>query len=574
MKRAMALLFTLIMVLTSMAGVAAQSLTPADPIEGCAYSDETGHNLCEPFLGFWNANGGLPIFGYPLTEAFDETSVDTGNLYRVQYFERERLEDHPALAGTDYEVQLGRLGNEVLLAQGRDWREFPRSSPSEANYFEVTGFAVPQVFMNYWRSHGLELGDAGISYRESLALFGYPISPAQEETNQAGDTVLTQWFERARFEYHPDNTVKYQVLLGLLGTELLEANNTPVEYMLTPVTNQVSQPRHLSVGPDGATYVANAGMAGEECHDLSGVSVCHGLSGSITRIDDGGAETFIAGLPSVAINGEISGIHDVFVTDAGKVYGVIGWGFGLQTMHRDALGEAGKFFGQLVEIKADGSLVAIADLLQHESDNDPDGNGIDANPYALAMDGDTFLVADAGANTLLSIAPNGEITTIIALPIREGQNPFAPPGVLIPVESVPTTVVIGPDGAYYVGELTGGPFPLGHAVVWRITQDGQISQYATGFTNISAIDFDSKGNLYVMEMVAGGLAMVDPENPVSASGALTKVSPDGSRELIAGAAQALMFSTGLVVDYEDMIYINNLAVMPGASHIARVDVAP
>ncbi|MBX6341055.1 MAG: hypothetical protein IRY97_01245 [Thermomicrobiaceae bacterium] len=73
-------------------------------------------------------------------------------------------------------------------------------------------------FRSYWRAHGLEFGDAGYSYRESLALFGYPIS---EEFQQNGVTV--QYFERARFEWHPENPDPYKVLLGLLGTDAVRA---------------------------------------------------------------------------------------------------------------------------------------------------------------------------------------------------------------------------------------------------------------------------------------------------------------------------------------------------------------
>jgi hypothetical protein len=52
-----------------------------------------------------------------------------------------------------------------------------------------------------------------------MALFGMPLSEPMMETNVAGDMVLTQWFERARFEYHPDNPEPFKILLGLLGTE-------------------------------------------------------------------------------------------------------------------------------------------------------------------------------------------------------------------------------------------------------------------------------------------------------------------------------------------------------------------
>jgi hypothetical protein len=53
------------------------------------------------------------------------------------------------------------------------------------------------MFRSYWQSHGLEFNDPGISYHESLALFGYPIS---EEYIDPDTGLVTQYFERARFE--------------------------------------------------------------------------------------------------------------------------------------------------------------------------------------------------------------------------------------------------------------------------------------------------------------------------------------------------------------------------------------
>ncbi|MBX6342459.1 MAG: peptidoglycan hydrolase, partial [Thermomicrobiaceae bacterium] len=67
-----------------------------------------------------------------------------------------------------------------------------------------------------WHSHGLEFGDRGISSRESLALFGYPIS---EEFRDPQTGLTVQYFERAVFEYHPANPEPYKVLLRLLGTQ-------------------------------------------------------------------------------------------------------------------------------------------------------------------------------------------------------------------------------------------------------------------------------------------------------------------------------------------------------------------
>ncbi len=174
---------------------------------------ETGYSISEQFLRYWQANGGLPVFGYPIA------SEQPANGQISQWFERNRLELHPANSAP-YNVQLGRLGAEALERQGIDWQTLLKAAPTAAHYFSETGHAIAPEFWDYWTSHGLEFGDRGVSEREALALFGYPISEARLETNSSGDTVLTQWFERARFEYHPDNPAPYKVLLGRLGAEL------------------------------------------------------------------------------------------------------------------------------------------------------------------------------------------------------------------------------------------------------------------------------------------------------------------------------------------------------------------
>ena len=193
------------------------------PDRDWTYFPETSHYLTGRFRDFWEANGGLPVFGYPLTEEFVASSIDTGTFSTVQYVERQRFEWHPENAGTPYDVLLGRLGVEVLEQQDRNWTDFERADPDTPHYVPETGHAIAELFYAYWSSHGLDFGDSGISYRESLALFGYPISEPMLETNADGDTVLTQYFERAVFEYHPDNPAEYQVLLRRVGAEVLDA---------------------------------------------------------------------------------------------------------------------------------------------------------------------------------------------------------------------------------------------------------------------------------------------------------------------------------------------------------------
>ena len=85
---------------------------------GARYFEPTGHTLAAPFRARWEAGGGLAAFGYPISEPFAERNPDDGQDYTVQYFERARLEHHPAPAGAAAEVQLGLLGRQLYLGGG------------------------------------------------------------------------------------------------------------------------------------------------------------------------------------------------------------------------------------------------------------------------------------------------------------------------------------------------------------------------------------------------------------------------------------------------------------------------
>ncbi|MEX2425659.1 MAG: glycosyl hydrolase family 18 protein [Thermomicrobiaceae bacterium] len=201
----------------------ASRVAPVESTDNLWYFTETGHTLRTVFLNYWLQSGGLPVFGFPQTEEFQEYNADTMREHTVQYFERQRYEYHAEHAGTPYEVLLGRLGYEDAHRRGMlDDSAFERSGESsdpDCIFFETTGQNACGAFLDYWQSHGLNFGEPGISYRESLALFGYPIS--QEFTDpDTGRTV--QYFERARFEHHPEHAgTQYEVLLGLLGNEEL-----------------------------------------------------------------------------------------------------------------------------------------------------------------------------------------------------------------------------------------------------------------------------------------------------------------------------------------------------------------
>jgi hypothetical protein len=87
----------------------------APPLPGATYFEETGHNLGGRFLAYWQDNGGLAQFGFPLSEEIRERLED-GDEYTVQYFERARLEYHPENAAP-YDVLLGQFGRRILAAQ-------------------------------------------------------------------------------------------------------------------------------------------------------------------------------------------------------------------------------------------------------------------------------------------------------------------------------------------------------------------------------------------------------------------------------------------------------------------------
>jgi hypothetical protein len=170
---------------------------------------ETGYCVRGPFAAYWEAHGGLALNGYPLSAERVETLED-GQPYSVQYFERTRLEYHPTNPAP-YTVLLGQFGRRVL-ATGAARGQLARVDPlPDATYFTETGHNARGRFLDYWQAHG------------GLAQFGFPVSEEFIETLEDGQPYTVQYFERARFEYHPENVgTPYEVLLGQFGRAIME----------------------------------------------------------------------------------------------------------------------------------------------------------------------------------------------------------------------------------------------------------------------------------------------------------------------------------------------------------------
>ena len=161
-------------------------------------------------MKYWSSHGGLGVFGYPISEARTETNANDGKDYTVQYFERNRFEYHPENGNTPNDVLLGLLGAELTTL-----RTFPTAAPFPSTdtsiYFPETQHSLSEPFLSYWQKTG------------GLAIFGYPISePFTEKSATDGKDYTVQYFQRNRFEYHPENQAPYDVLLGLLGHDALE----------------------------------------------------------------------------------------------------------------------------------------------------------------------------------------------------------------------------------------------------------------------------------------------------------------------------------------------------------------
>ncbi len=338
------------------------------------------------------------------------------------------------------------------------------------------------------------------------------------------------------------------------------------------IASGLDNPRGLDFGFAGELYVAESGRGGSDCSLSSperGES-CFGKTGAITKIDKrGNKKRVIGNLPSLAspTGGEATGPSDVSFTLGGLVgYYTIGLGAN-PAVRKQFPQTAG--MGKLYTFLPTGHTTAVGDPAAYEAAKNPDADQptaeVDSNPNSVEASGLHVTVADAGGNSLIRYGLRGP-ETLGVIPFKMSPAPEipdfpVPPGTPIPTQSVPTSIVRGPDGAYYVGQLTGFPFPTGGASVWRIVPGQAPTEYATGFTTINDLAFGKDGTLYVLQMTSATL--IGPPTP----GKLIRVPKRGARtELAPGTLQS---PTGLAVD-EQYAYVSNKGDQAGAGEIVRI----
>jgi hypothetical protein len=333
------------------------------------------------------------------------------------------------------------------------------------------------------------------------------------------------------------------------------------------VASGLRNPRGIVLLSDDLIAVAEAGANGVfPCNPpspgTSGKPACYSETGAVTIAGYGTQYRALDGLPSVGPpdGSGASGPHDLAVTPEGLV---VVSGYANNPTIRGNLGGSSSLLGTVYRVRWwDGVRQVQGDLAAYEAAYNPDGipgfEGFWSNPYATAADGADRLVVDAGANTLYRVGANG-VSVEYVFPNRMVNGATGPQE----MQPVPDAIVRGPDGAFYIGELTGAPYPKGGARVYRyVPGQGAPTVWATGFTNIIDLYFDTQGRLYVLEMTRSGLLSGDP------TGRIVRVESNGAQTEI--ASTGLIFPTSLAVASNGSIYVSNKAILPALGEVVRI----
>jgi hypothetical protein len=348
------------------------------------------------------------------------------------------------------------------------------------------------------------------------------------------------------------------------------------------IASGLDSPRHLAFDWRGNLYVAEAGEGGSgPCFAGGEGPACMGASGAVTKIPRRGQPFRIAeGLASYANtpnNDNAIGPHgitvigdQVFVTNGGPTEPKDATGATISRDQLAAQNPVADLFGWLLRLRHHGrEPQKIADLWAFERDVNPDqtvGNpAVDSNPVDVLFDGRRFVVADAGGNSINVVRPfSGRISNLAVFPNRPGvPNPFGGPPV--DMQAVPTSVVLGPDHQYYVSQLTGFPFPVGGANVYRVDpRTGATSVVASGFTNIMDLAFGPGGTLYVLEIDHDGLLV-----PTSNEGAIFAIDKRGRQRQIQLPAGSLPMPGGIAVG-RGGLYVTINSGSPNGGGVVRI----
>jgi hypothetical protein len=212
------------------------------------------------------------------------------------------------------------------------------------------------------------------------------------------------------------------------------------------------------------------------------------------------------------------------------------------------------------------------------------------------LSGNRALVADAGGNALIVVDQRGQVDWVATFPsalvstsniMNLANCPTPLPGwefvcdlpPAIPAEPVSASVAVGPDGAYYVGELKGFPAPTGESRIWRVEAGAlhaecgssqACSVVADGFTSIVDLSFGPDGTLYVVELDEASWAAVEiPEfqsNMLGGTVSACNVSTGDCSEVATGLLIPIATTTG----QRGALFAAVSALIPGEAQIIQL----
>jgi hypothetical protein len=328
------------------------------------------------------------------------------------------------------------------------------------------------------------------------------------------------------------------------------------------VASGLNNPRGISLVSGRSYFVAEAGAGGSgPCQPGPFGRTCIGLTGAVTHVGNGTLDRLVR-LPSIATeDGSFAfGPHDVAKADGedgGALFATVG--LGGDAAYKAGFGTKGDDLATLVRVTRSGNMQVVADLLAYEQAHNPAGGVKESDPYGILRGEDASIITDAGANDLLRVNDRGRIFTIAVFPPRMVDFQDAE----VPMDAVPTTVVRGSDGAFYVGQLTGFPFPRHGARVFRVEPGEKPTVWARGFTNIIDIAFHN-GQLYVLEIAHNSLATAG-----TPFGALLRLNPDGSKTVL---YKDLFFPTSFAfVPGSDDVLVTNCGICAGGGEVLRIE---
>jgi hypothetical protein len=326
---------------------------------------------------------------------------------------------------------------------------------------------------------------------------------------------------------------------------------------MTVVASGLDNPRDLAFAWGGALYVAEAGHGGADCLSSPEFGkVCIGFTSKISLVDVAHhrVHRVVTGLYSTASEdgSAATGIDGISVLGRDQIFGIftgarlaIPSGVLPETTTQRAKRQAGR----LIVASTNGSWHVVANVGDrdwrwslHHMGLVP-GQFPDANPYGVYAGGRSRWVVDAATNTIDRIGADGRVHIVQFIP-----NPSAS-------DAVPTCIDRGPDGAFYVGELTGGGNGPGAARVWRYSPgEDRLSLWASGLTAVTGCGFGRDGRFYATEFSTVGL-----ENAAPGTGRVVRVPPHSTSPVT--VVDGLSFPGGFAAG-RHAVYVSNWSIAP------------